>query len=127
MLEPRVALVHDWLTGMRGGEKVLLELCRMFPQASVHTMVWNRGSVHPEIETRVAQVSFLNRLPGIASGYRNYLPLYPRAIRSLQLPEVDLVLSTSHAVAKAVRAPPGAVHVSYIHTPMRYLWLPGVD
>jgi glycosyltransferase involved in cell wall biosynthesis len=122
MPELRVALVHDWLTGMRGGERVLLELCRMFPQASVHTMIWNRGSVHPEIEARVAEVSFLNRLPGIARGYRNYLPLYPRAIGSLRLPAVDLVLSSSHAVAKAVNTPPGAVHVSYIYTPMRYLW-----
>jgi glycosyltransferase involved in cell wall biosynthesis len=127
MPEPRVALVHDWLTGMRGGEKVLLELCRMFPQATVHTMVWNRGSVHPEIEKKVTEVSFLNRLPGVENGYRNYLPLYPRAIRSLRLPEVDLVISTTHAVAKAVRKPPGAVHVSYIHTPMRYLWGFGGD
>ena len=75
MGEPHVALVHDWLTGMRGGEKVLLELCRMLPQASVHTMLWNRGSVHPEIEERVAEVSFLRHLPGATRGYRNFLPL----------------------------------------------------
>jgi glycosyltransferase involved in cell wall biosynthesis len=123
----RVALVHDWLTGMRGGEKLLLELCRLFPQATVHTMLWNPGSVHPEIEQRIAEVSFLRRLPGAAHGYRNFLPLYPAAIRSLRLPPVDLVLSTSHAVAKAVRAPAGALHVSYIHTPMRYLWGFGGD
>lgn len=122
MAELRVALVHDWLTGMRGGEKTLLELCRMFPRASVHTMLWNEGSVHPEIEARVAEVSFLRNLPGATGGYRYFLPVYPAAIRSLRLPEVDLVLSTSHAVAKGVRTPPGAVHVSYIHTPMRYLW-----
>ena len=127
MTDLRVALVHDWLTGMRGGEKVLLELCRLFPQATVHTMVWNRGSVHPEIEARIAEVSFLRKLPGVESGYRNYLPLYPAAIRLLRLPPVDLVLSTSHAVAKGVRSPRGAVHVSYIHTPMRYLWGFGGD
>ncbi len=127
MAEPRVALVHDWLTGMRGGEKVLLELCRMLPQATVHTMVWNRGSVHQEIEERVAKESFLGRLPGAAKGYRNYLPLFPAAIRSLRLPPVDLVLSTSHAVAKGVVVPAGAAHVSYIHTPMRYLWGFGGD
>lgn len=127
MRELRVALVHDWLTGMRGGEKALLELCRMFPRASVHTMLWNRGSVHVEIEARVAEVSFLAKLPGARGGYRNFLPLYPAAIRSLRLPDVDLVLSTSHAVAKGVRTPPGAMHVSYIHTPMRYLWGFGGD
>jgi len=123
----RVALVHDWLTGMRGGEKVLLELCRIFPQASIHTLLWNRGSVDPEIERRVRGESFLGRLPGAARGYRNFLPLFPAAVRSLRLPDADLVISSSHAVAKGVRVPAGARHVSYVHTPMRYLWGFGGD
>jgi glycosyltransferase involved in cell wall biosynthesis len=122
MTQRRVALVHDWLTGMRGGEKVLLELCLLFPQAKLYTLLWNRGSVVPEIERQVAGVSFLQRLPGITRGYRNFLPLFPTAIRSLDVGQVDLVISTSHAVAKAVRVPEGAAHVSYIHTPMRYVW-----
>ena len=63
MAELRVALVHDWLTGMRGGEKVLLELCRLFPRAEVHTLLWNRGSVDAEIEARVRQTSFIGKLP----------------------------------------------------------------
>ena len=122
MPEPRVALVHDWLTGMRGGEKVLLELCRLFPRCEIHTLLWNRGSVHPEIERRVRQTSFLQKLPWAATAYRNYLPLFPAAVRSLDVGDVDLVMSCSHAVAKGVRVPAGVPHVSYVHTPMRYLW-----
>ena len=122
MSEPRVALVHDWLTGMRGGEKVLLELCRLFPSCEIYTLLWNRGSVHPEIERRVRRTSFLQNLPRAATGYRNYLPLFPAAVRSLKVRDADLVISSSHAVAKGVRVPTGVPHVSYIHTPMRYLW-----
>jgi glycosyltransferase involved in cell wall biosynthesis len=122
MAELRVALVHDWLTGMRGGERVLLELCRLFPTATVHTLLWNRGSVDPEIESRVRQTSFLQKLPGVARGYRKYLPLFPAAARSLSVAGADLVLSSSHAVAKGVRVARGVPHVSYVHTPMRYLW-----
>ncbi len=122
MAEPRVALVHDWLTGMRGGEKVLLELCRLFPKARIYTLLWNRGTVHPEIEQRVAASSFLQRLPRASSAYRLYLPLFPRAIRSLSIKDADLVISSSHAVAKGVGIPNGIPHVSYVHTPMRYLW-----
>ena len=122
MAEPRIALVHDWLTGMRGGEKALLELCRLLPSAEIHTLLWNRGTVHPEIERRVRQTSFLQKLPRAATAYRNYLPLFPAAVRSLSIQDVDLVISSSHAVAKGVRVPPGIPHVSYIYTPMRYLW-----
>lgn len=123
----RIALVHDWLTGMRGGEKVLLELVRLFPSADLFTLVWNRGSVHSEIEARVRQVSFLQRLPDVGRLYRYCLPLFPAAVRSLDLAGYDMVISSSHAVAKGARIPPGAVHVSYIHTPMRYLWDTGGD
>ena len=122
MAELRIALVHDWLTGMRGGERVLLELCRLFPTATVHTLLWNRGSVHPEIEARVRQTSFLQKLPGAAGGYRRYLPLFPTAARSLAVNGADLVISSSHAVAKGVPVAAGVPHVSYVHTPMRYLW-----
>jgi glycosyltransferase involved in cell wall biosynthesis len=118
----KVALVHDWLTGMRGGEKVLAELIRMFPTAEVFTLFWKRGSVAAEIEARIRGASFLDRLPHIARTYRYYLPLFPVAVRSLRLPPCDLVISSSHAVAKGVRVPPGALHVSYVHTPMRYVW-----
>lgn len=118
----KVVLVHDWLTGMRGGEKVLAGLVRMFPSAEVFTLLWRRGSVAAEIEARVRGVSFLDRLPGVARAYRYYLPLFPAAVRSLRLPPCDLLISSSHAVAKGVRVPPGARHICYIHTPMRYVW-----
>ncbi|MBI3665502.1 MAG: glycosyltransferase [Acidobacteria bacterium] len=107
---------------MRGGEKVLAELLRLFPGADVFTLVWKPGSVAPQIETRVKQVSFLQKLPRASAVYRYYLPLFPTAVRSLDLHGYDLILSSSHAVAKGIRVPPSAVHVSYIHTPMRYLW-----
>jgi glycosyltransferase involved in cell wall biosynthesis len=119
----KVWLVHDWLTGMRGGEKVLLELVRLFPDSRIATLVHVPGTTDGEIDQRVKQTSFLQRMPGAKKGYRNYLPLFPRAIRSLQLDgPCDLVLSSSHAVAKNVRVPAGVRHLCYCHTPMRYIW-----
>ena len=118
----KVALVHDWLTGMRGGEKVLERLCMMFPDAPLYTLVWNRGSVSRAIESHPIRTSFLQHLPDAGRRYRWFLPLYPRAIESLRLDPADVVISTSHAAAKSVIAPPGAFHLSYLHTPMRYIW-----
>jgi lipopolysaccharide/colanic/teichoic acid biosynthesis glycosyltransferase/glycosyltransferase involved in cell wall biosynthesis len=118
----RVALVHDWLTGMRGGERVLAELCRLFPGATLFTLLHRRGSVDPLIEARPIRTSFLGALPSIERHYRYWLPLYPLAAWSLDLEGFDLVLSSSHAAAKAVRTPAGSLHVCYCHTPMRYIW-----
>jgi glycosyltransferase involved in cell wall biosynthesis/O-antigen ligase len=118
----RVALVHDWLTGMRGGEKVLERLCELFPGADIYTLVWNRGSVSPAIERHAITSSFLQRMPGAARLYRWYLPLFPAAIERFDLSGYDAVISTSHAVAKGVRTGPGTFHLSYVFTPMRYIW-----
>jgi len=118
----RVVLVHDWLTGMRGGEAMLERLCGLFPGAPIHTLVWRPGSVPPSIESHRIEVSPLQFMPGAATHYRWYLPLFPRAAATLRLPPCDVVISSSHAVAKAVRAPSGAFHLSYVHTPMRYIW-----
>lgn len=118
----RVVLVHDWLTGMRGGEKVLESFCRLCPGAPLYTQLHNKGSVSPLIENRPIVTSLVQRLPMAASRYRHYLPLFPLAAEALRLPECDLVLSSSHCVAKGVRVPKGALHVSYVHTPMRYVW-----
>jgi glycosyltransferase involved in cell wall biosynthesis len=118
----RVALVHDWLTGMRGGEKVLERIAAMFPDAPIHTLVWNRGSVSPALESHPIRTSFLQHVPGIARRYRWALPGFPAAIERFRLAGFDVVVSSSHAVARAVRTPPGAFHLSYIHTPMRYVW-----
>jgi glycosyltransferase involved in cell wall biosynthesis len=118
----KVALVHDWLTGMRGGEKVLERIATMFPGAPIYTLVWNRGSVSAAIEAHPIRTSFLQRMPAVASHYRWYLPLFPAAIERFDLRGFDVVISSSHAVARAVRTPPGVFHLSYIHTPMRYVW-----
>jgi len=107
----RVALVHDWLTGMRGGEKCLEVLCELFPQADLFTLLHNRGSVSPAIESHRIRTSFVQRLPGAARGYRRYLPLFPWAIESLPVQPYDLVVSSSTCVAKGVRPAPNALHV----------------
>lgn len=117
----KIALVHDWLTGMRGGEKVLERLLALYPQAPLYTLVHHPGSVSAEIESRPIHTSFIQRLPA-PSAYRWYLPLFPAAIRSLDLSGHDLVVSSSHCVAKSAVADEGALHVCYCHTPMRYAW-----
>src|SRR5262245_61977004 len=122
MTAGRVAIVHDWLTGMRGGEKVLLSLSRLFPEATIFTLLHVRGSVAPEIEAHEIRTTFIQHLPDVARRYRSYLPLFPAAAASLDLTGFDLVISSSHCVAKGVRVPAGARHVGYCHTPMRYVW-----
>ena len=119
---PRVALVHDWLTGMRGGERCLEVFAELFPDAPLFTLLHVPGSVSPVIERRRVVTSFVERLPGAASQYRRYLPLFPAAVRRFDLSGYDLVLSLSHCVAKGVRTPPGALHLCYCFTPMRYVW-----
>lgn len=119
----RLALVHDWLTGMRGGEKCLEVLCRRFPESRLFTLLHKRGSTSDAIERMPITTSFLQRIPGITRTYRYWLPLMPRAVEGLRIPaDVDLVVSFSHAVAKSVRVPRGVPHVCYCFTPMRYAW-----
>ncbi|HEX5758926.1 MAG TPA: glycosyltransferase, partial [Thermoanaerobaculia bacterium] len=119
---PRAALVHDWLTGTRGGEKVLEVLCDLFPAAPVYTLFHFPGSVGAAIERHPIRTSFLQRAPGLRRHYRRYLPLFPAAIERFDLSGYDLVVSTSHCVAKGARPAPGAFHLCYCHTPMRYVW-----
>ncbi len=118
----RVALVHDWLTGMRGGERVLEALLELHPDAELFTLLHVPGSVSPLIEDRPIHTSFLQRVPGVSSVYRYLLPLFPRAVESLDLRGFDLVVSSSHCVAKGVCVPAGTPHICYCHTPMRYIW-----
>jgi glycosyltransferase involved in cell wall biosynthesis len=118
----RVALVHDWLTGMRGGEKCLEVFCEIFPEADLFTLVHIPGSVSPSIERHHIYTSLLQHCPGSAQYYRWYLPLMPTAIEAFDLSAYDVVLSSSHCVAKGVIPRPGALHVAYMHTPMRYAW-----
>lgn len=118
----QAVLVHDWLTGMRGGEKVLEAFCRLLPGAPIYTLLHLPGTVSERIERHPIRTSFLQHMPLVGRFYRHYLPLFPCAVESFRLPAVELVLSSSHCVAKGVKVPPGAVHVSYVHTPMRYVW-----
>jgi glycosyltransferase involved in cell wall biosynthesis len=118
----RVALVHDWLTGMRGGEKCLELLCEMFPRADVYTLVHRRGSVSAGIEAHPIRESWLARLPGGRRYYRALVPLYPRAIESFDLSGYDLVVSTSHCAAKGVLTRADTFHLCYCFTPVRYFW-----
>jgi glycosyltransferase involved in cell wall biosynthesis len=119
---PRVALIHDWLTGMRGGERCLEVFAELFPAADLYTLLHVPGTVSPVIERRRIVTSFIQRLPHAERRYRHYLPLFPAAVRAFDLRGYDLVLSSSHAVAKSVRVPAGARHVCYCFTPMRYVW-----
>jgi glycosyltransferase involved in cell wall biosynthesis len=119
---PHIAIVHDWLVSMRGGEKVLEVLCELYPEATLFTLVRRPGSASPSIERMEIQTSFLQHLPLAERWYQYYLPLYPLAAARLDLRGYDLVLSSSHAAAKAVHVDPGARHICYCHTPMRYIW-----
>lgn len=118
----KVALAHDWLTGMRGGERVLEGLLDLFPEADIHTLLHVPGSVSTRIEERPIHTSLLQRLPRAARNYRWYLPLYPWAVEQLDLGGYDLVISSSHCAAKAVITEPATPHLCYCHTPMRYAW-----
>jgi glycosyltransferase involved in cell wall biosynthesis len=117
-----VAIVHDWLTGMRGGERVLEVLCERYPDAELFTLVHVPGSVTPIIERRPIHTSALQHLPGIRHYYRECLPLFPLLVEQFDLERFDLVISSSHCVAKSVLTRSDAVHICYCHTPMRYAW-----
>jgi glycosyltransferase involved in cell wall biosynthesis len=118
----RVALVHDWLTGMRGGEKVLEVFCELFPDAPLYTLLHQPGSVSRVIESREIIASSLQKVPGAIRHYRRFLPFMPALVEQLRPANVDLVLSSSSCVAKSVRAPAGAKHACYVHSPMRYIY-----
>lgn len=118
----RIALVHDWLTGMRGGERVLDEIAGIYPDADLYTLVHVPGSTSERIEARRIETSPLSNLPGVSRYYRMLLPFFPWAIRRFDLSGYDLVISCSHAVAKSVRTGPNTIHLCYCLTPMRYIW-----
>ncbi len=119
----KIALIHDWLTGMRGGEKCLEVFCELFPDADLFTLFHERGSVSQRIERMRTHTSFLQKFPApLRRRYPYYLPLFPLAAGRFRLQGYDIVFSSSHCVAKGVRCDPQAFHISYIHAPMRYVW-----
>ncbi|HXE63010.1 MAG TPA: glycosyltransferase [Bryobacteraceae bacterium] len=115
----RVALVHYWLLGMRGGEKVLEALCRAFPEADIFTLFYDPAAVSPLIRSRNVKASFLNPL---RRAYRSLLPLMPMALEDFDLRVYDLVISSESGPAKGVLTSATSRHFCYCHTPMRYLW-----
>jgi glycosyltransferase involved in cell wall biosynthesis len=122
-IQNSTVLMHDWLTGFRGGERVLEAFCEIFPQSPLYTLIHIPGTTSPNIENRKIVASFLSRIPGIESQYRKLLPLFPMAAESINIQEsARLVLSSSHCVIKGVEKPAGSVHISYIHSPMRYIY-----
>jgi glycosyltransferase involved in cell wall biosynthesis len=119
---PRVAVVHDWLTGMRGGEKVLDAICELYPDATLYSLVRVPGAVSPRIERHQIRTSAVQWLPNAGRRYREYLPLYPTAVELFDLDEYDLIISSSHCAVKSVIRSGRATHVCYCHSPMRYAW-----
>lgn len=116
----KVSLGHDWLTGMRGGEKVLEALLSLFPEADIHTLLHIPEEVSPLINNRTVHTSFVERLPWAKKLYRHYLPLFPMAVKTMGNVDCDLLLSSSHCAIKALKS--RGAHISYIHSPMRYIW-----
>jgi glycosyltransferase involved in cell wall biosynthesis len=118
----RIAIVHEWFTSMRGGEKCVEALCELYPQAELFSLLHVKGSVSSTIEQMPMHTSFIQKLPFAERRYRHYLPLFPTAIEQFDLSGFDLVITSNHCVAKGVRVPPKALHVCYCYTPMRYIW-----
>ena len=118
----KVALVHDWLTGMRGGERVLEVLCGLYPGADLYTLLHAGVRLSGPIEGMRIRTSFIQRFPGVSRYYRYCLPFFPAAVERFYLRGYDLIISSSHCVAKGILPMPGALHISYCHTPMRYVW-----
>jgi len=118
----KTAIVHDWLTSMRGGEKVLEVLCELYPDATLVTLLHNKGALSPTIEKMNIKTTFIDRLPLKGKKYRNYLPFFPSAIESIDFSEFDLIISSSHCVAKGAKPRKDGLHICYCHTPMRYVW-----
>jgi glycosyltransferase involved in cell wall biosynthesis len=120
---PRVAIIHDWLITPAGSEAVLREILRVFPEGVLHCVI---DRLPPEARAQLGvgrpTATWLNRLPGVSRYYRALLPMMPMAIEALDLSGFDLVISSSHAVAKGVRPRADALHLCYCHSPMRYAW-----
>lgn len=122
----RVAFVHDWLLGMRGGERVLEVLCEAFPEADIYTLFYKPENIRETINAHKIFSSFLNKLPSVEGYYRTLLPFFPLATRLLskkiRAGNYDLVISVSHCAAKNVRLSKSSYHLCYCLTPMRYIW-----
>lgn len=122
MKAPRVVIVHYWLVAMRGGERVLERLLRLYPGADIITHVYDPAAVSDFIASHAIRTTFIQKLPGARKHYQKYLPLMPRALEEMDLSDYDLVISSESGPAKGVIVRPDAFHLCYCHSPMRYLW-----
>ncbi len=118
----KVAIIHYWLVGMRGGEKVLEALCRMFPDADIFTHAYRPKAISDTIRRHRVYTTWISRLPAATRLYQSYLPFMPQALEDLDLSPYDLVISSESGPAKGVIVRPDAIHLCYCHSPMRYLW-----
>lgn len=118
----KVAIVHYWLVTMRGGEKVLEELCKMFPEADIYTNVYNPAKISNEIKKHKIFTTKVNNFPMAKKLYQKYMPFMPKALMELNLTNYDLIISSESGPAKGICPAPNAFHICYCHTPMRYLW-----
>lgn len=118
----KVAIVHYWLVTMRGGEKVLEELCKLFPQADIFTNVYDESKISDTIKSHKIYTTKINKWPMAKKLYQKYMPFMPKALMDLDLTGYDLVISSESGPAKGVVPSPNAFHLCYCHTPMRYLW-----
>jgi glycosyltransferase involved in cell wall biosynthesis len=118
----KVAIIHYWLVGMRGGEKVVESLCRIFPDADIFTHVYVPSAVSDVIRSHQVRTSFINSLPRAHKFYQKYLPLMPIALEQLDLRGYDLIISSESGPAKGIIPPPDSLHICYCHSPMRYVW-----
>jgi glycosyltransferase involved in cell wall biosynthesis len=121
-MKKKVALIHDWLNGMRGGEKVLEELLDIFPESDIYTLFLERENISEKIKSHKIFPSSLNKYSFVRKRYKNFLPLFPAAIEEFNLKDYEIIISSSHCVAKGIIPHPGTLHISYIHSPMRYIW-----
>lgn len=121
-MNKKVAIIHDWLNGMRGGEKVLEEILDLFPEADIFTLFLEEEKISGKIKSHRIFASSLNKFSFIRNHYRHFLPLYPATIEEFNLKEYELIISISHCVAKGVITFPGSFHISYVNSPMRYIW-----
>jgi glycosyltransferase involved in cell wall biosynthesis len=118
----RTAIVHYWLTDMRGGEKVLEQICRLHPTADIFTHVLDPDAISPALRRHRILTTFIDGLPFARRHYPKYLALMPLALEQLDLTDYELVISSEAGPAKGVLVDPEAVHVCYCHSPMRYIW-----
>jgi glycosyltransferase involved in cell wall biosynthesis len=119
----RIAIVHDWFVTYAGSERVVEQILSLFPSADVFSLIdFLDNDTREFLKLKTVRTSFIQQLPRARRKYRQYLPLMPLAIEQFDLSSYDLVISSSHAVAKGVITGPDQLHVSYVHSPMRYAW-----